>query len=61
MITETGPRIFTEKGPRNETCADGSDRCSVRLGFLVMSGAVFEAPAFVAGLDDVAVVSQAIQ
>jgi hypothetical protein len=33
----------------------------VRVGFLGSSGAVFEAPAFVAGLDDVAVMREAVE
>jgi hypothetical protein len=37
------------------------ERGSARLGFLGSSGAVLEAPAFVAGLDDVAVMREAVE
>src|SRR5664279_5362016 len=75
MMTETGPRIFTEKGPHVETCWNGSDRpggagwgCAAgaiagrrRADCLESSGAVLEAPAFVSGLDDVAMMGEAVE
>ncbi|WP_162195991.1 hypothetical protein, partial [Sphingobium fuliginis] len=47
--TELGPQIGTQKGPSCEVCWRGR------------SGAVLESPTVVAGLDDVAVVSEAVE
>jgi hypothetical protein len=58
MIVERGPLIFTEKGPLVETCASaGQGGADFGRG----SGSVFEAPAFVACLDDVAMMREAIE
>ena len=67
--TETGPPIGVEKGPPPDggNAPDAPELSVAQAGqarfwaWRVWSGAVFEAPALVAGLDDVAVVGEPVE